>query len=106
MPALTRRSALALGLAVPAAVTMAASGAASGGSGDAGGEPQQGGTLTYLEPQTWATLYPPAGGSHPNGGVLHNSTDRLLHQNPATPELEPRRDADLAQVNRSGHRPA
>ena len=99
MPALTRRSALALGLAVPAAVTMAACGAASGGSGDAGGEPQQGGTLTYLEPQTWATLYPPAGGFYPNGGVLNNITDRLLHQNPETLELEPWIAAELPEVN-------
>lgn len=53
------------------------------------GEPQQGGTLTYLEPQTWSTLYPPSAGFYPNGGVVNNITDRLLYQNPETLELEP-----------------
>ena len=77
MPALSRRSALALGLAVPAAVTMAACGQGGGGGAAAGGAPVQGGTLTYLEPQTWSTLYPPAGGFYPNGGILNNITDRL-----------------------------
>ena len=98
-PRPTRRTALALGLAVPAAVTMAACGGSGSGSGEAGGEPQQGGTLTYLEPQTWSTLYPPAGGFYPNGGVINNLTDRLLHQNPESLELEPWIAAALPEVN-------
>jgi hypothetical protein len=64
-----------------------ASGAAPAAS--AGGEPQTGGTLTYLEPQTWTTLYPPSAGFYPNGGIVNNITDRLLYQNPETLELEP-----------------
>ena len=100
MSSLTRRTALALGLAVPAAVAMAAcSGGANEGTGEAGGEPQQGGTLTYLEPQTWTTLYPPAGGFYPNGGVVNNITDRLLFQNPGTLALEPWIATALPEVN-------
>lgn len=98
MTSLTRRTALALGLAVPAAATMAACGP-GGDSAEAGGEPQQGGTLTYLEPQTWTTLYPPAAGFYPNGGVINNLTDRLLFQNPETLELEPWIATDLPEVN-------
>jgi peptide/nickel transport system substrate-binding protein len=100
-PRPTRRTALALGLAVPAAVTMAACGGSGGGSGsgEAAGEPPQGGTLTYLEPQTWSTLYPPAGGFYPNGGVVNNLTDRLLYQNPETLELEPWIATALPEVN-------
>jgi peptide/nickel transport system substrate-binding protein len=52
-------------------------------------QPQTGGTLTYLEPQTWTTLYPPSAGFYPNGGIVNNITDRLLYQNPETLELEP-----------------
>lgn len=99
MSSLSRRSALALGIGLPAAMTMAACGAAGGAGEAASGEPQQGGTLTYLEPQTWDTLYPPAGGFYPNGGVLNNITDRLLHQDPETLELEPWIAAALPEVN-------
>ncbi|MCJ1708579.1 TIGR04028 family ABC transporter substrate-binding protein [Microbacterium sp. VKM Ac-2923] len=56
---------------------------------DAGAEPVSGGTLSYLEPQTWTTLYPPSAGFYPNGGIVNNITDRLLYQNPETLELEP-----------------
>src|SRR5699024_2793983 len=59
------------------------------------------GTLTYLEPQTWETLYPPAGGFYPNGGVLNNITDRLLFQNPETLELEPWIATDLPRSTRT-----
>src|SRR5690625_6128249 len=62
MPVLSRRSALALGIGLPATMTLAACGGADGAGQAASGEPQQGGTLTYLELQTWETLYPPAGG--------------------------------------------
>ncbi|HJB09508.1 MAG TPA: TIGR04028 family ABC transporter substrate-binding protein [Candidatus Brachybacterium merdavium] len=99
MPVLSRRSALALGIGLPATMTLAACGGADGAGQAASGEPQQGGTLTYLEPQTWETLYPPAGGFYPNGGVLNNITDRLLFQNPETLELEPWIATDLPEVN-------
>ena len=81
-----------------AAVAIAMTGCSantSGGSGEAG----SGGTLTYLEPQTWNTLYPPAGGFYPNGGVLNQVTDRLLYQNPKTLELEPWIASELPEVN-------
>lgn len=83
-----------------AAVTIAMSGCAAGGnSGSGDGASDAGGTLTYLEPQTWNTLYPPAGGFYPNGGVINQITDRLLYQNPETLELEPWIAAELPEVN-------
>lgn len=78
-------------------------GAAPGGGGTDGavsGQPQPGGSLTYLEPQTWTTLYPPAAGFYPNGGVVNNLTDRLLYQNPETLELEPWIATELPEVNK------
>lgn len=97
MTSLSRRSALALGVTVPALATLAACGA--DGGAEAGGEPQSGGTLTYLEPQTWTTLYPPSAGFYPNGGIVNNITDRLLHQDPETLELEPWIATALPEVN-------
>ncbi len=80
-----------------AAVAIAMTGCSSSGGNDGGAD--GGGTLTYLEPQTWNTLYPPAGGFYPNGGVLNQITDRLLYQNPETLELEPWIAEELPQVN-------
>ncbi|WP_240046514.1 TIGR04028 family ABC transporter substrate-binding protein [Paracraurococcus ruber] len=51
--------------------------------------PVRGGTLIYLEQQTYTQLYPPAGGFYPNGGVLNQITDKLTYQNPRTLEIEP-----------------
>lgn len=48
-----------------------------------------GGELVYLEQQAHTSLYPPAGGFYPNGGVLAQITDRLTYQNPKTLEIEP-----------------
>ncbi|GAB2556881.1 TIGR04028 family ABC transporter substrate-binding protein [Leucobacter ruminantium] len=79
-----------------AAVAIAMTGC-SAGAGE--GESSGGGTLTYLEPQTWITLYPPQGGFYPNGGVINQITDRLLWQNPETLELEPWIAAELPEVN-------
>lgn len=64
-----------------------------------GASSPSGGQLTYLEPQTWNTLYPPSGGFYPNGGVINNITDRLLYQNPETLELEPWIATALPEVN-------
>ncbi|WP_324012508.1 MULTISPECIES: TIGR04028 family ABC transporter substrate-binding protein [unclassified Microbacterium] len=84
------RAALAAASVVTAAALLAGCSGGTAPTESAGsGEPQQGGTLTYLEPQTWLTLYPPAGGFYPNGGIINNITDRLLYQNPETLELEP-----------------
>ncbi|GAA5152082.1 TIGR04028 family ABC transporter substrate-binding protein [Microbacterium pseudoresistens] len=84
-------------LAVAATLMAGCAGTAtdSGGSG----EPVPGHTLTYLEPQTWTTLYPPAAGFYPNGGLVNNITDRLLYQNPETLELEPWIATALPVVN-------
>ncbi len=83
-----------------AAVAIAMTGCSAGNTdtGDAGSA--TGGTLTYLEPQTWTTLYPPSGGFYPNGGVLNQITDRLLYQNPKTLELEPWIATELPKVNK------
>ncbi|MER7797859.1 TIGR04028 family ABC transporter substrate-binding protein [Microbacterium sp. NPDC096154] len=85
-----------------AAVASLVAGCAAGQSGDSGapvGDPVAGGSLTYLEPQTWTTLYPPSAGFYPNGGIVNNITDRLLYQNPETLELEPWIAAELPEVN-------
>jgi peptide/nickel transport system substrate-binding protein len=85
-----------------AAVTAMVAGCAAGTQSEtaaAPGEPKAGGTLTYLEPQTWTTLYPPSAGFYPNGGIVNNITDRLLYQNPETLELEPWIATELPEVN-------
>ena len=76
-------------VAVVALVAGCASGASTPAASETDAAPQQGGTLSYLEPQTWTTLYPPSAGFYPNGGIVNNITDRLLYQNPDTLELEP-----------------
>ncbi|MFC3125446.1 TIGR04028 family ABC transporter substrate-binding protein [Pseudoroseomonas globiformis] len=55
----------------------------------AAAQPARGGTLIYLEQQTYTNLYPPAGGFYPNGGVLNQITDKLTYQDPSTLEIEP-----------------
>ena len=55
--------------------------------------------LTYLEPQFFRTLYPPAAGFYPNGGVVNQLTDRLLYQDPETLELSPWIATDMPKVN-------
>lgn len=90
---------LAATLASVAGFAAACSSGGAGPEAAVSGEPQAGGSLTYLEPQTWTTLYPPAAGFYPNGGVVNNITDRLLYQNPATLELEPWIATDLPTVN-------
>ncbi|WP_374833172.1 TIGR04028 family ABC transporter substrate-binding protein [Paenochrobactrum pullorum] len=52
-------------------------------------ETAAGGTLIYLEKQPHTSLYPPAAGFYPNGGVLNQITDKLTYQNPRTLEIEP-----------------
>jgi peptide/nickel transport system substrate-binding protein len=52
-------------------------------------EGKPGGTLIYLEKQAHTSLYPPAAGFYPNGGLLNQITDKLTYQNPQTLEIEP-----------------
>ncbi|MFC5337432.1 TIGR04028 family ABC transporter substrate-binding protein [Leucobacter denitrificans] len=83
-----------------AAAAIAMTGCTSGANGaDENGAETTGGTLTYLEPQTWNTLYPPQAGFYPNGGIVNQITDRLLYQNPETLELEPWIATELPEVN-------
>ena len=56
-------------------------------------------SLTYLEPQFFNTLYPPAAGYYANGAVVNNITDRLLYQDPETLELSPWIATELPEVN-------
>ncbi|MBR0658981.1 TIGR04028 family ABC transporter substrate-binding protein [Neoroseomonas oryzicola] len=78
---LSRRSLFAAPALLPA---LAASRGAS-----AQAAPQRGGTLIYLEQQTYTNLYPPAAGHYPAGGVINQITDKLTYQNPQTLEIEP-----------------
>lgn len=50
---------------------------------------RHGGNLLYLEKQAHKSLYPPAGGFYPNGGILAQITDRLTWQNTQTLAIEP-----------------
>ncbi|MEC3892030.1 TIGR04028 family ABC transporter substrate-binding protein [Nocardiopsis alba] len=73
--------------AVLALLTACGSPASSGAGAD--GEPVQGGSLVYLEYQPHDSLYPPEAGFYPNGGLVNNIADRLVHQDPETLEFEP-----------------
>ncbi|MBR0681873.1 TIGR04028 family ABC transporter substrate-binding protein [Roseomonas eburnea] len=79
----TRRRLLAAPALLPALAAIGTRGAAAQGA------PVRGGTLIYLEQQTYTNLYPPAGGHYPAGGVLNQITDKLTYQNPQTLEIEP-----------------
>ncbi|NLT29278.1 MAG: TIGR04028 family ABC transporter substrate-binding protein [Propionibacterium sp.] len=67
----------------------ACGGAADGADQEPAGDPVTGGSLTYLEAVPHDSLYPPAGGFYPNGGLVNQITDRLVYQNPETLEFEP-----------------
>lgn len=83
-----RRSVVSL-LTTSAVLLAAACGGSAGSSKDDGGDPKPGGNLIYLESQAHTDLYPPSAGLYPNGGLVNNITDRLVHQVPETLELEP-----------------
>ena len=87
-PAVRAVAALAA-IATAATLASCASSNAPSGSGEPAGDPVTGGTLTYLEHQTYTNLYPPQAGFYPNGGIVNNITARLTWQNPETLEIEP-----------------
>jgi peptide/nickel transport system substrate-binding protein len=97
----TTRPARRAAVAVLAAVTsvavafgVAACTSPDGAHRDAGAR-----ELVYLESLPYNSLYPPAAGFYPNGGILNNITDRLLWQDPDTLELHPWIATDLPEVN-------
>lgn len=71
---------------------------ASVAHGEDGGDPPRN-SITYLVPQFYRSLYPPAAGFYSNGGVVNNITDRLLYQDPDTLELSPWIATALPEVN-------
>lgn len=75
--------------AIAAAFFLQSKDAAQSSSQVSGGGDKAGGQLVYLEQQAHTSLYPPAGGFYPNGGILSQITDRLTYQNPKTLEIEP-----------------
>ncbi|WP_144873835.1 TIGR04028 family ABC transporter substrate-binding protein [Microbacterium sp. 1.5R] len=86
---LTRLAAVALPLVLAAGLASCASSPAPSGASAEAGDPVTGGTLTYLEHQTYTNLYPPQAGFYPNGGLVNNIAARLTWQNPETLEIEP-----------------
>ncbi|WP_291479930.1 TIGR04028 family ABC transporter substrate-binding protein [Corynebacterium sp.] len=92
-----RRALVAVVAAVTAAVVtvgLTACASTDGGRRDAGAR-----ELVYLESLPYNSLYPPAAGFYPNGGILNNITDRLLWQDPETLELHPWIATDLPEIN-------
>ncbi|GAA3212292.1 TIGR04028 family ABC transporter substrate-binding protein [Microbacterium terregens] len=79
----------ALAIVTVASLAACASPTSGGQNAVSGAEPAAGGTLTYLEHQTYTNLYPPQAGFYPNGGIVNNIAARLTWQNPATLEIEP-----------------
>lgn len=98
MSRITRAGVATVSTAAAIALLAGCAGPSASNGGDAG-EPAEGGTLTYLEPQTWNTLFPGSAGFYPNGGIVNNITDRLLYQDPETLELEPWIATALPEVN-------
>ncbi|MET0782653.1 MAG: TIGR04028 family ABC transporter substrate-binding protein [Microbacterium sp.] len=87
---LLRAAAGALAIATVASLAACASSTSTSGEAAApAGDPVTGGTLTYLEHQTYTNLYPPQAGFYPNGGIVNNIAARLTWQNPETLEIEP-----------------
>ncbi len=84
-----RVAAVALPLVMAAGLVACATSPSTSNAPAAAGDPVAGGTLTYLEHQTYTNLYPPQAGFYPNGGIVTNITARLTWQNPDTLEIEP-----------------
>ncbi|MET0861929.1 MAG: TIGR04028 family ABC transporter substrate-binding protein [Microbacterium sp.] len=87
-PLFFRVAAAALAIATVASLAACASNTTTDSAAPAG-DPVTGGTLTYLEHQTYTNLYPPQAGFYPNGGIVNNIAARLTWQDPETLEIEP-----------------
>ncbi|MDN5657758.1 TIGR04028 family ABC transporter substrate-binding protein [Brevibacterium sandarakinum] len=94
-----RRNFLSLGLGLGTIITLSACTPSDTEPLPEGGDPVQGGVLTYFEPQTWTLLYPPSVGFYPNGGIMNNISARLLWQDPETLELHPWLATTLPEIN-------
>lgn len=84
---------LALGaLTVSLATTLVACSSAAeaepGGAGETQ-DPQQGGTLVFLESQVPTCFYAGGGGFYPVATILNQIGDKLTHQDPETREITP-----------------
>ncbi|WP_426320572.1 TIGR04028 family ABC transporter substrate-binding protein [Microbacterium sp. E-13] len=87
-----RRKARALGASaavLTAGLVLSACAGGSDGASTPSTGPQAGGTLVYLEPNAYTSLYAPAAGFYPNGALVNNIADRLVWQDPETLEFEP-----------------
>ncbi len=87
-----RRATRAIGAVaavLSAALVLSACGGGTTTESAASGEPQSGGTLVYLEPNAYTSLYAPSAGFYPNGALVNNISDRLVWQDPETLEFEP-----------------
>ncbi|MGO1611559.1 MAG: TIGR04028 family ABC transporter substrate-binding protein [Brevibacterium aurantiacum] len=94
-----RRNFLSLGLGLGTLITLSACTPSDDAPLPEGGDPVQGGVLTYFEPQTWTLLYPPSVGFYPNGGIMNNISARLLWQDPKTLDLYPWLATELPEIN-------
>jgi peptide/nickel transport system substrate-binding protein len=85
------RAAAGIATAVMAALALSAcaGGASDTSEPDGSSGAQAGGTLVYLEPDVYTSLYAPAAGYYPNGALVNNIADRLVWQDPETLEFEP-----------------
>lgn len=88
---LKKAKAVLAALAATAALGGCAAGAGVAHDGDD--------VITYLEPNWFNNLYPPAAGFYPNGGVVNQIADRLLYQDPDTLELSPWIATALPDIN-------
>ncbi len=91
MSKLTRRRIVVVGISLllTSSALSACGGAAEGGSSDAGGKPQRGGNLIYLDAEVPVSAQVQESGYWQDRALLQNVLDRLVYRNPKTHQLEP-----------------